>query len=91
MQNHTSELVNLPPSSKPIGCKWTFKGKLNVDGTIDKYKARLVGKGHKQKEGLDFFNTYSSVTRITSIRLVIAIAAIYNLNTLNGCQNHIFK
>ena len=49
------------------------------DSTIDKYKARLVVKGFRQKEGLDYFDTYSPVTRITSIRLLIALAAVYDL------------
>ena len=40
-------------------------------GAIDKYKARLVLKGYKQREGLDYFDTYSPVTRITSIRMLI--------------------
>ena len=78
MQNHTWELVNLPPGNKPIGCKWIFKRKLRTDGTIDKYKARLVAKGYRQNEGLNFFDTCSPVTRITSIRMLIAIVAIHN-------------
>ena len=45
LSNHTWELTNLPPSSKPIGCKWIFKRKIEPDGSIDKYKARLVAKG----------------------------------------------
>ncbi|KAK4407765.1 Retrovirus-related Pol polyprotein from transposon TNT 1-94 [Sesamum angolense] len=69
MQNHTWELVDLPSGSKPLGCKWILKRKYKADGSIDKYKARLVAKGFKQKEGLDFFDTYSLVTRITSIRI----------------------
>lgn len=52
---------------------------MKVDGNIDKYKARLVIKGYRQMEVLDYFDTYSPVTRITSIRLVLAIAAIRNL------------
>ena len=73
------ELVDLPPGSKPLGYKWIFKKKMKTDGSIDKYKARLVIKGYKQKEGLAYFDTYLSVTRISSIRMLIAIAAIHNL------------
>ncbi|GKD98369.1 retrovirus-related pol polyprotein from transposon TNT 1-94 [Tanacetum coccineum] len=53
--------------------------KMKADGTIDKYKARLVIKGFRQREGLDYFDTYSPVTRITSIRMILAIAALRNL------------
>ena len=52
---------------------------MKADGLINKYKARLVVKCYRQKEGLDYFDTYSPVTRITSIRMVIAITALYNL------------
>ena len=47
-------------------------------GLIDKYKARLVVKGYRQKEGLDYFDTYSPVTRITSIRMLIALVAVHD-------------
>ena len=71
--------MDLPPSCKPLGYKWIFKRKLKAYGSIDKYKARLVVKGYKQKEGVDYFDTYSPVTRITSIRMLIAIATLHNL------------
>ncbi|GJV24190.1 retrotransposon protein, putative, ty1-copia subclass [Tanacetum coccineum] len=73
--NETAPQVK-PPKE---GYKWIFKKKMKADGTIDKYKARLVIKGFRQREGLDYFDTYSLVTRITSIRMVLAIATLRNL------------
>ncbi|GJZ05052.1 zinc finger, CCHC-type containing protein [Tanacetum coccineum] len=55
------------------------KKKLKVDGTIKKFKARLIIQGFKQKLGIDYFDTYAPVARISSIRLLIAMASIYNL------------
>ena len=52
---------------------------MKPDGSIDKYKARLVAKGFKQLEGLEFFVAFSPVIRITSRRLLIAMAAILDL------------
>ena len=79
ISNRTWKLVNLPLGCKTIGCKWVLRKKLKPDGSIDKFKARLVAKAFKQKIDLDFFDTFSLVTRITSIRLLIAIVAIFYL------------
>jgi uncharacterized beta-barrel protein YwiB (DUF1934 family) len=57
-----------------VGYKWVFKKKLRLDGTIDKYKARLVAKGYTQKKGEDFFDTYSPVTRLTTIHVLLPLA-----------------
>ena len=79
LHNHTWELVDLPSGCKPLSSKWIFKRKRKVDGSIDKYKTRLVIKDYRQTEGLDYFDTYSPVTRINSIRMVLAIAALKDL------------
>ena len=92
ISNKTWKLVELPPGCKTIGCKWVLRKKLKPDGTIDKFKARLVAKGFKQKADLDFFDTFSPVTRITFIRFLIAITAIFDLkNSSNGCRNYFSK
>ena len=79
ISNRTWKLVDLPPSCKTIGCKWVLRKNLKPYGSIYKFKARLVAKCFKQKVDLDFFDTFSPVTRITSIRLLIAIAVIFYL------------
>ncbi|GJV37099.1 zinc finger, CCHC-type containing protein [Tanacetum coccineum] len=79
MENNTWILYVLPPGCNPLGCKWIFKRKMKVDGTIDKFKARLVIQGFRQKEGIDYFDTNAPVARISTIRLLIALAATYNL------------
>ncbi|GJY33693.1 putative polyprotein, partial [Tanacetum coccineum] len=63
----------------PYSPKMNGKAKLKPDGTLDKFKARLVAKGCKQRDNVDFFDTYSPVTRIKSIRVLIALASIHDL------------
>jgi hypothetical protein len=79
LSNNTWVLVNLPPGSNTIGYKWVFRRKYRIDGTIQTFKARLVAKGFRQREGIDYFDTYAPVARITSIRVLIALASIYKL------------
>ena len=58
---------------------WVFKIKQLPNSQIDKYKARLVARGFSQQLGIDFFETFSLVVRIESLRILLAIAAVCNL------------
>lgn len=78
-ENSTWELSDLPKDRRAIPCKWVYKIKLNADGSIDRYKARLVVKGYSQREGVDYQQTFAPVTRMATIRSVISVAASENL------------
>nr|GEV55118.1 zinc finger, CCHC-type [Tanacetum cinerariifolium] len=59
--------------------QWIFKRKMKVNRIVDKFKARLVIQGFRQKEWIDYFDTFAPVARITTIKLMLALAAIQNL------------
>jgi len=56
-----------------------FRKKLRTDGSIEKFKTKLVVIGCKQVEGVDFFDTYYSISKVTTIRVLIAFACVFNL------------
>jgi hypothetical protein len=77
-KNEPWDLVELPTGRNPIGNKWVFKKKLNAEGKVEKYKARLVEKGYSQVEGIDFGEIFSLVTKLTSIRLFLSVAIAFD-------------
>ena len=72
--NDVWDLVELPKDCQPVGSKWVFKQKTNADGSIDRYKARLVAQGFSQQCGRDYDETFSPVIRFESLRTLIALA-----------------
>lgn len=71
-ENGSWALVPEKKDLRPIGCRWVFAKKRNERGHVVHYKARLVAKGFKQKYGVDFFETYSPVANMNSIRVVLS-------------------
>src|ERR671929_620035 len=90
LQNGTWTLVELPPGKKAIGSKWVFKVKHNADGSIERFKARLVAKGFSQRPGQDYFETFASTMRHATIRTVLALAAIEDLELRSIDISHAF-
>ena len=79
MANKTWRLVQLPPGGTAIGCRWVFRAKHNSDGRVNRFKARLVAKGYAQKYGIDYDETFSTVVRFSSIRILLAFAVQNNM------------
>ncbi|KAH9745763.1 reverse transcriptase Ty1/copia-type domain-containing protein [Citrus sinensis] len=78
-KNKIWELVPLPHGRKAIGNKWVYKIKRDGNDQVERYHARLVVKGYAQKEGIDFNEIFSPVVRITTVRVVLAMCAIFDL------------
>ena len=75
-RNGTWSLVPLPPGRHPIGCKWVFWVKQNLDGLVHKYKARLVAKGFHQRVRFDYLETFSPVVKPATIQVIFTLACL---------------
>ena len=75
MKNHTWDLCPLQKGRKMVRCRWVYRTKYVADCSIDRHKARLVTKGFSQVEGIDYFETFSPITEMNSIHLVLSLVA----------------
>ena len=76
MKNDVWDVVPRPEGKSIVTSKWIYKIKHVVDGSIYKYRERLVARGFSQKEGIDYEETFAPIARYTSIRSVLSLAAV---------------
>ena len=74
----TWTLVPPSPSQNLVGCKWVYKLKHNSDGSISRYKARLVAKDFHQQYGVDFEESFSLVIKPPTVRIILSLATQFN-------------
>ncbi|GJV19310.1 zf-CCHC domain-containing protein, partial [Tanacetum coccineum] len=78
--NDVWELVPQPRNMTIIGTKWVFRNKLDENGIVSRNKARLVAQGYNQQKGIDYDETYASVARLESIRILLAYDCALEFN-----------
>jgi hypothetical protein len=81
LNNKACSLTPLPAYRKPRGCKWVFRVKENLDGSVNKLKARLLAKGFHQTYGFDFKEAFYHVVKPATIQVILNLALTHKLST----------
>ena len=75
-KTHTWDMTALPPSKSATDCKWVYKIKTQAYVSVERYKGHLVAKGFTQEYDIDYEETFAHVTRLTSVRSLLAVVTV---------------
>ena len=88
--NEVWDLVKLPKEAKVIACKQVFKTKRDSLSNIERYKTRLVANRFNKKEGIDYTNTFSHVSKKDYLCIILALVSHFDLEVAtNGCEHDV--
>ena len=95
-QQQTCSLVPSSSTQNVVGCRWVYKIKRNPDGSVSRYKARLVAKRFHQQAGVDYDETFSPVVKPPTVRIILSLAAHHHwtlrqLNVSNAFLHGVLK
>jgi len=79
IKNGTWKLAELPEGDRAIGSRWVLKIKRTEDGSVERFKARLVAQGFSQRPGWDYFENFAPTIRLAVVRAIFALAAVEDL------------
>ena len=78
--NQVWDFIELPNGAKVIGCKRVFKTKRDSSGNIERYKARLITKGFTQQKGIDYYETFSPVSKKDLFKIIMTLVAHFDMD-----------
>ncbi|KAL5769799.1 hypothetical protein ACOSP7_013953 [Xanthoceras sorbifolium] len=86
-RNKTWDITKLPKGKQAVGCKWVFTVKHKADGSVERYKARVVAKGFTQTYGIDYEENFAPVAKLNTIRVLLSLSVKSQLEASpNGCK-----
>ena len=79
LEKGTFEVVDIPEDKTLVDTKWVFKRKVDAFGNLVNMKTRLVAKGFLQRFGVDYFDVFSPVTKLSTLRVLLSLVAALDL------------